>query len=70
VAALRAMAAPVSAVTAPALATASSGGGAELSADPDTTRSAQARPPVSPRLAAACEIVMGLTMGYMLITML
>ena len=26
--------------------------------------------PVSPRLAAGCEIVMGLTMGYMLITML
>jgi hypothetical protein len=70
VAALRAMAVPVSAVAAPALTTASSGGGPELSAGPDTTRSAQARPPVSPRLAAACEIVMGLTMGYMLITML
>jgi hypothetical protein len=26
--------------------------------------------PMSPRLAACCEIVMGLTMGYMLITML
>jgi Domain of unknown function (DUF5134) len=28
------------------------------------------RPPVSPRLAAYCEIVMGVTMSYMLITML
>jgi hypothetical protein len=28
------------------------------------------RAPVSPRLAACCEIVMGLTMGYMLILML
>jgi len=26
--------------------------------------------PLSPRLAACCEIVMGLTMGYMLILML
>jgi hypothetical protein len=29
-----------------------------------------AGPPLSPRLAACCEIAMGLTMGYMLITML
>lgn len=29
-----------------------------------------ARPPMSPRLAACCEIAMGLTMGYMLIQML
>ena len=29
-----------------------------------------ARPPMSPRLAACCEIVMGVTMSYMLITML
>jgi hypothetical protein len=29
-----------------------------------------ASPPMSPRLAACCEIAMGLTMGYMLITML
>ena len=28
------------------------------------------RAPVSPRLAACCEIVMGITMGYMLILML
>jgi hypothetical protein len=28
------------------------------------------RPPVSPRLAAGCEIAMGVTMGYMLILML
>ena len=26
--------------------------------------------PLSPRLAACCEIVMGITMGYMLIVML
>jgi len=38
--------------------------------NPGATRSAQARPPMSPRLAACCEIAMGLTMGYMLITML
>jgi hypothetical protein len=31
---------------------------------------APARPPMSPRLAACCEIAMGLTMSYMLITML
>ena len=31
---------------------------------------AQARAPMSPRLAACCEIVMGLAMSYMLITML
>jgi hypothetical protein len=31
---------------------------------------APARPPMSPRLAACCEIVMGVTMSYMLITML
>lgn len=30
----------------------------------------RAAPPISPRLAAWCEIAMGLTMGYMLITML
>jgi hypothetical protein len=37
---------------------------------PGAAQSAQARPPMSPRLAACCEIAMGLTMGYMLITML
>jgi hypothetical protein len=31
---------------------------------------AHARPPLSPRLQASTEIVMGLTMGYMLITLL
>jgi hypothetical protein len=31
---------------------------------------ARARPPMSPRLAACCEIAMGVTMSYMLITML
>jgi hypothetical protein len=34
------------------------------------TQPAHARPPLSPRLAASCEILMGLTMGYMLITLL
>jgi Domain of unknown function (DUF5134) len=83
VAALRTMTVPVSTVVAPALAasTASAAGtepppGATAtrvgrpSASADTTRPAHSGPPVSPRLAAGCEIVMGLTMGYMLITML
>jgi hypothetical protein len=83
VAALRAMTVPVSAVAASALsADAASTAETEPSAgrsasqatqalaDPGPTRSAQARPPMSPRLAACCEIAMGLTMGYMLITML
>jgi hypothetical protein len=85
VAALRAMTVPVSAVVAPALAASASAApaaGADASAGgtatqvaqapsgPGAARSAQPRPPISPRLAAACEIVMGLTMGYMLITML
>jgi hypothetical protein len=30
----------------------------------------RARLPMSPRLVACCEIVMGLTMSYMLVTML
>jgi hypothetical protein len=68
---------------APALAASSaSASGAEPSADgtaarvtrpdhqPGAARPAQAGPPMSPRLAACCEIAMGLTMGYMLITML
>ncbi len=33
-------------------------------------RGAPLSPPLSPRLAACCEIVMGITMGYMLIMML
>jgi hypothetical protein len=85
VAALRAMTVPVAAPApvAPAVsASAASGAGTEPSAgrpatqvtqapaDPDAAQSAQARPPMSPRLAACCEIAMGLTMGYMLITML
>jgi hypothetical protein len=40
------------------------GSGAEARQSPQT------RTPMSPRLAACCEIAMGLTMGYMLITML
>jgi Domain of unknown function (DUF5134) len=84
VAALRAMTVPVSAVVAPALsASTASAAGPESSvsgtatqvtqapADPHAAQSAaRTRPPISPRLAACCEIVMGLTMGYMLITML
>jgi hypothetical protein len=82
VAALRAMTAPVGAAVAPALAASSAPVPTEPPANgtatrvtqpehnPRATRSAQARPPMSPRLAACCEIAMGLTMGYMLITML
>lgn len=43
---------------------------AQAPAGPDAAQSARARPPISPRLAACCEIAMGLTMGYVLITML
>jgi hypothetical protein len=83
VAALRAMTVPAGAVVSPALAaSAAAAREAEPSAgstatqiaqapiEPDAGQSAPARPPMSPRLAAACEIAMGLTMGYMLITML
>jgi Domain of unknown function (DUF5134) len=83
VAALRAMTVPVRAVVAPALsASAASAAATEPSAGGTATQvtraavgsgaaqSAQAKPPMSPRLAACCEIAMGLTMGYMLITML
>jgi hypothetical protein len=83
VSALRAMTVPVSAMVAPALAVgATSGGAAQPSAGetaaevarapvhPGAAQPAHARPPLSPRLAASCEIVMGLTMGYMLITLL
>jgi hypothetical protein len=83
VAALRGMTVPVRALVAPALSvSAASRAGTEASAgrpasqvtqapaDPDAAQSAQARPPMSPRLAACCEIAMGLTMGYMLITTL
>jgi Domain of unknown function (DUF5134) len=82
VAALRAMTIPVRAVVAPALSASAASAAAEPSAGgtatqvtqapggPDAAQSAQTRPPISPRLAACCEIAMGLTMGYMLITML
>jgi hypothetical protein len=52
--------ATVTATTAPASAPASAA----------TTPSPRSPAPLSPRLAACCEIAMGLTMGYMLITML
>jgi Domain of unknown function (DUF5134) len=83
VSALRASTAPVGAVVAsvtPVLASSSAsaadaeppaGAATTQETHPGATRSAQAqvRPPMSPRLAACCEIAMGLTMGYMLITM-
>ena len=37
---------------------------------PADNPAAPLRPTMSPRLAACCEIVMGVTMSYMLITML
>jgi hypothetical protein len=77
VSALRTLAAPVApagpaATVAPMLAASSPSAQAGRSAEPGPSAHAQAptRPPMSPRLAACCEIVMGLTMGYMLITML
>jgi hypothetical protein len=83
VAALRTRVAPVGAAVAPALAASPAPARAEPPTkgtaatrvtppehNPGATRSAQARLPMSPRLAACCEIAMGLTMGYMLITML
>jgi hypothetical protein len=42
----------------------------QAEADSADGPSALAKPPISPRLAACCEIAMGLTMGYMLITLL
>jgi Domain of unknown function (DUF5134) len=97
VAALRAMAVPLGAVAARALAAntpspagteaagadvagadaaggdAAAGGAATQAAGAKAEPHAEqphAKPPMSPRLAACCEIAMGLTMGYMLITML
>jgi hypothetical protein len=77
VAALAARSAPV-----PVLAGAVSGGGASLSEaggegagstprdDGRVPASPGRRVPLSPRLAACCEIAMGVTMGYMLILLL
>jgi hypothetical protein len=49
-------------------------GGPAPSASPDgphdSTPGRPVRPPLSPRLAACCQIAMGITMGYMLIQML
>ena len=71
--------APVAALRAnqaPGVALAAAGGG-ELPASTGGLRSAgeshagqRTRAPLSPRLAACCEIVLGVAMGYMLITML
>jgi hypothetical protein len=48
--------------------------GAASTGDPGSAGQSQAEPrtrvPLSPRLAACCEIAMGVTMGYMLIMML
>jgi hypothetical protein len=60
--------APV-ATPAPALAASSPSAQAGRSAQGGPPARALAGPPMSPRLAACCEIAMGLTMGYMLITM-
>ena len=76
VAALAARSAPV-----PVLAGAGTGGGSSMVAangegdlarpgDDASARPAGRRAPLSPRLAACCEIGMGVTMGYMLILML
>jgi hypothetical protein len=55
----------------PAAAAAASGAGPARSPGPAGPAQAPAgRPPLSPRLAACCEIAMGVTMGYMLILML
>jgi hypothetical protein len=82
VAVLRATAVPVGAMpsaalapssTLPAALAAASGTAAQVThagADPAGGQAARSKPPMSPRLAACCEIAMGLTMGYMLITML
>jgi hypothetical protein len=82
VAALRAMTVAVGAVAppalgpssaSPALGEAASAAGTQIAHPgtyPDETPAAPSKPPMSPRLAACCEIAMGLTMGYMLITML
>jgi hypothetical protein len=76
VAALMTAAAPAGAAdagAAPALAANLASGTVAIpaaQADADPAQPSRARPPMSPRLAAGCEIVMGLTMGYMLITML
>ena len=45
-------------------------GGIRVAGPGGGQRPTRAGRPMSPRLAASCEIVMGLTMGYMLITML
>ena len=44
-------------------------GGNQVAGAAAGERTTRAGRPMSPRLAATCEIVMGLTMGYMLITM-
>jgi hypothetical protein len=83
VATLRAMTVSARAVMAPALAASAASALAtepseskpateiaQSPANPGTAEFAHAAPPLSPRLAACCEIAMGLTMGHMLITML
>jgi hypothetical protein len=53
----------------PAMALASSGSGQDPAAATVPARQRQGVP-LSPRLAACCEIAMGITMGYMLVVML
>jgi hypothetical protein len=49
---------------------AGTGGSAGADGSASGVGAARVTPPLSPRLAACCEIVMGVTMGYVLITML
>jgi hypothetical protein len=69
VAALRANQAPAVAL-APALAAASAAGSGDAQSASQSEAEPGTRVPLSPRLAACCEIAMGVTMGYMLILML
>ena len=70
VAALASLAAPVL-VPAGAGAMLGEAGSANRAEPPGQDRASGGRPaPLSPRLAACCEIAMGVTMGYMLILML
>jgi hypothetical protein len=55
---------------APAAITVTAGGRAPVSAAPSGRAPVSAAPAMSLRLAAGCEILMGVAMGYMLITML
>jgi Domain of unknown function (DUF5134) len=61
--------AALSATGTPAMTLASSGSG-QVSTSAEVPAGQRAGIPLSPRLAACCEIAMGITMGYMLVVML